>query len=99
MDDTPATTVMLKQLETPASGLLRRAWSWVNKKYVPAKQLRVAETVSLGEKRFVAVVQVEGRKFLIGGGSSGVALLTQLGETAVPDSGTPAGVNLTGSLG
>ena len=40
--------------------------------------LRVAETVSLGEKRFVALVRVENCEFLIGGGASGVSLLTQL---------------------
>jgi flagellar biogenesis protein FliO len=42
------------------------------------KRMRVAETVSLGEKRFVSIVNVEGREFLIGGGSSGVTLLAQL---------------------
>jgi flagellar biogenesis protein FliO len=46
------------------------------------KRLRVAETVSLGEKRFVALVSVEGREFLIGGGASGVSLLATLGTTA-----------------
>jgi len=35
-------------------------------------------TVSLGEKRFVAVIQVDGVQFLIGGGATGVALLAQL---------------------
>ncbi len=46
----------------------------------------MTETVSLGEKRFVAVVYAEGHKFLIGGGSSGVALLTQLGDESFEDS-------------
>jgi flagellar biogenesis protein FliO len=41
--------------------------------------LQVAETVSLGEKRFVAVIKVDGREFLIGGGATNVALLAQLG--------------------
>lgn len=61
-------------------GLLLRAWSWLNRKHGlgATRQLRVAETVSLGDKRFVAVVHVDGRKFLIGGGASGVSLLTQL---------------------
>jgi hypothetical protein len=61
-------------------GLLSRALSWLNGKRRPGAttQLRVAETVSLGEKRFVAVVHVDGRKFLIGGGTSGVSLLTSL---------------------
>jgi hypothetical protein len=64
-----------------ANGLLTRGWAWLkkNNKFAVAKQLRVAETVSLGEKRFVSVIQVDGQKFLIGGGSSGVTLLTQLG--------------------
>lgn len=65
----------------PNPSALLRAWSWLNRKYSlsTTKQLRVAETISLGEKRFVAVVHVEGKKFLIGGGASGVSLLTQLG--------------------
>lgn len=64
-----------------ANGLLTRGLAWLkkNNKFAVAKQLRVAETVSLGEKRFVSVIQVDGQKFLIGGGSSGVTLLTQLG--------------------
>ncbi|HEX4322519.1 MAG TPA: flagellar biosynthetic protein FliO [Acidobacteriaceae bacterium] len=48
------------------------------------KRLRVAEVASLGDKRFVALVSVEGREFLIGGGASGVSLLTPLrGEVDV----------------
>jgi hypothetical protein len=69
-----------------ANGLLTRGWAWLkkNNKFAVTKQLRVAETVSLGDKRFVSVIQVDGQKFLIGGGSSGITLLTQLGaaETA-----------------
>jgi flagellar biogenesis protein FliO len=42
------------------------------------KRLKVAATVSLGEKRFVAVIQVDGREFLVGGGASNVALLAPL---------------------
>lgn len=44
-----------------------------------SKRLQVAATVSLGEKRFVAVIQVDGREFLVGGGATNVALLAQLG--------------------
>jgi hypothetical protein len=59
---------------------LTRAFSWLQSKYAmtATKRLRVSETVSLGEKRFVALVTVEGREFLIGGGSAGVSLLAQL---------------------
>lgn len=60
--------------------LLARAWGWLQKQnaFSGKKQLRVCETVSLGEKRFVAVVQIDGQKFLIGGGSAGVSLLSEL---------------------
>ncbi len=42
------------------------------------RRLRVAETLSLGDKRFVAVVQVDHQEFLIGGSSSSVSLLARL---------------------
>lgn len=61
------------------SGTLQRAISWLRGER-PAKRLRVAETVSLGEKRFVAILEVDERKYLIGGGPTGVALLSQLDE-------------------
>ncbi len=44
------------------------------------RRLQVADTVSLGEKRFVAVVQVDGRHFLLAGGPTNIALLAQLNE-------------------
>lgn len=69
-----------KQPQPLGGGLISRAWSWLQKsKFTSTKQLRVAETISLGEKRFVALVDIDGQKFLIGGGASGVSLLTQLG--------------------
>jgi flagellar biogenesis protein FliO len=46
------------------------------------KQLRVCETVSLGDKRFVAVIQIEQERFLIGGATNSVSLLTRLAESA-----------------
>jgi flagellar biogenesis protein FliO len=63
------------------TGLLSRAWGWLKTRNVArssTRRLRVAETVSLGEKRFVAVVQVDGRHFLIAGGPTNIALLAQL---------------------
>jgi hypothetical protein len=65
---------------------LARAWSWLHTKYTltATKRLRLAETLSLGEKRFVALVSVEGREFLIGGCSTGVSLLAQLGGGPEP---------------
>ena len=63
------------------TGLLSRAWAWLRALQVTrstTRRLRVAETVSLGEKRFVAVVQVDGRHFLLAGGPANIALLAQL---------------------
>ncbi len=44
------------------------------------RQLRVCESVSLGEKRIVAVIQYEGQRFLVGGGAGAVNLLARLGD-------------------
>jgi flagellar biogenesis protein FliO len=67
----------------PPTGLLSRAWQWMQARQLArsnTKRLRVAETVSLGEKRFVAVVQVDGRHFLLAGGPTNIALLAQLDD-------------------
>lgn len=71
------------------SDTLTRACIWLRAKYTisTTKRLRVSETISLGEKRFVAIVTVEGREFLIGGGTAGMSLLAQLGAGAGPVSG------------
>lgn len=64
-----------------SGGLLSRAWSWIRSRQAgrtSARRLQVATTVSLGEKRFLAVIQVDGAQFLIGGGATNVALLAQL---------------------
>jgi hypothetical protein len=42
------------------------------------RSLRVVESVAMGEKRFVAIVQVEQARFLVGGGTAGVSLLARL---------------------
>ena len=66
--------------------LLTRTWSvlkWIVQHVrvqQARKNLKVCENVSLGEKRFVAVIQVDEERFLIGGSSSSVSLLTRLPE-------------------
>jgi hypothetical protein len=47
-----------------------------------SRRLCVAETVSLGEKRFVALLRIDGRELLIGGGAAGVSLLAAMGRPA-----------------
>jgi flagellar biogenesis protein FliO len=46
------------------------------------KTLRVCESVSMGERRFVAVIQVDNQRFLIGGGTGSVSLLSRLPESS-----------------
>jgi hypothetical protein len=78
-DEQRAAAKRIKE-ERRSSSVLLRAFSWLKSKraFGAEKQMRVSETLALGEKRFVAVLLVDGRKFLIGGGSSGVSLLTSL---------------------
>jgi flagellar biogenesis protein FliO len=45
------------------------------------RQLRLCESVSLGEKRVVAVIQYQTQRFLIGGSAQSVSLLARLGES------------------
>lgn len=81
--------VSAKTVETPAGQpwargflyLLQQNWLWV-KRHIKVrrvkKRLRVCETVSLGDKRFVAVIQVDGEEFLVGGASNSVSTLARL---------------------
>jgi Flagellar biosynthesis protein, FliO len=43
--------------------------------------LRLCETLSLGDKRFLAVVLVDQQKFLVGGAGNSVALLAKLSSS------------------
>jgi flagellar biogenesis protein FliO len=52
-----------------------------------ARRLRLSETLSLGEKRFLAVVQFQKQEFLVGGTGNSIALLARLDAPEVaPDS-------------
>jgi len=54
-----------------------------------ARRLRLSETLSLGEKRFLAVVQFQQQEFLVGGTGNSIALLARLDSSgAMPDSQT-----------
>jgi flagellar biogenesis protein FliO len=72
-----------------------RAFTWAHAKYASsgAKRLRLSEVVSLGDKRFVALVSVEGREFLIGGAPSGLSLLAQLGGSTENADVRPQGMS------
>ncbi len=60
---------------------LTAVYNWASqqlKSHQTKKRLRVCETVSLGEKRFVAVVEIDGEQFLVGGAAGSVATLARL---------------------
>ena len=46
------------------------------------RSLRLCETLPLGEKRFLAVVQFEGRRFLIAATNHSISLLERLDSSA-----------------
>ena len=50
------------------------------------RPLVLRSTLPLGGKRFVALIEVEGERFLIGGGSQSVNLLARLAAVAGPKS-------------
>lgn len=47
--------------------------------------LRVCESLSLGERRFLAIVQVERERLLIGGTAQSITLLQKLEQPAAAD--------------
>jgi flagellar biogenesis protein FliO len=61
----------------------RAVWEWIAQKSRKAPhRLRLAESLSLGERRFVAVIQFERSRFLLGGTPSSLVLLTRLEDAA-----------------
>ena len=66
----------LEVLISSAKSLIGRA-----KTMETRKKMRVCETVALGDRRFVALLQVEDQRFLIGGAANSISLLAQLGNT------------------
>lgn len=81
---------ILADTQTKLAGICRRiltrvlwAWHWLQKcrqLQLASKRLVLCETVSLGEKRFVAIVKVDGRQFLVGAAAGSVSMLSRLNE-------------------
>jgi hypothetical protein len=69
-----------------AFGWLTRMGSLLHARYSKqaTKRLSLSQVVSLGEKRFVAIVKVEDREFLVGGSASSLSLLAPLEKTSDP---------------
>ena len=84
----PPASFSLARISALLSARLNTLWRSQRKR----KVLSVRDTAGLGERRFVAVVQFERQRFLIGGSSSSVNLLAQL-----PDDEAPAGDSIGGA--
>jgi flagellar biosynthetic protein FliO len=50
--------------------------------HLPAKQIRIVETVSLGQHRNIYLIEVSGRRLLIGGTNETIMRLADLSEPA-----------------
>jgi hypothetical protein len=83
--ESPTDTVRMRQskrlLWASMVHCLAESWKWMRRQVRSRrvrKRLRVCETLSLGDKRFIAVIQVDGEQFLVGGASSSMATLARL---------------------
>lgn len=74
--------LLTEAFSTRVGSWWRRWWSALPALRVrkAPRQLRLCESVSLGEKRVVAVIQYENQRFLIGGSAHSINLLARLGE-------------------
>lgn len=79
MNITQTAGLSLRSLLDSTASSIRNVWH----ARVKRKSLLVRETVPLGDRRFVAVVQFERKRFLVGGSPASVTLLS-----ALPDDDT-----------
>ena len=78
---TPTPRVHRDALVETVGRHVRSAWRWLERRrsaHFAARRLHVTETLSLGEKRFVSIIEVDGMQYLIGGSAENVQLLTRL---------------------
>lgn len=47
----------------------------------PTKRLKIRENIALGEKRFLAIVQVDEKEFLVGGSNTTISMLGQMSDS------------------
>ena len=63
-------------------GLGEKIRTWMLRMRRPVRQLRMCESLSLGEKRLVAVLQFEGQRYLVGATGASITLLSKLPDPA-----------------
>ena len=84
----------LTPLPQPAwAAVLKNAWQWVRRAASVRKgrRLRVCETLSLGERRFLAIIEFDRQEFLVGGSGNSLELLARLQDGRVITEASPAG--------
>jgi len=84
---------MEAKAESPVTSLPESAWALARKnlaqwarhvvKARKSRRLRVCETLSLGERRFLAVIEFDHQEFLVGGSGNSLELLARLHEGMV----------------
>jgi flagellar biogenesis protein FliO len=64
---------------------LKNLWQWTQRavKARKTRRLRVCETLSLGERRFLAVIEFDRQEFLVGGTGNSLELLARLHKGTV----------------
>jgi flagellar biosynthesis protein FliO len=71
-------------IDTSSTSTKRGIWNiflrYFRNMRAPQKRLRVCESVSLGDKRFLAIVRVDAESFLLGGSTGSVSMLAKLNE-------------------
>lgn len=75
----------IRRLVDRPIGLITKAWKWIWQQQISrsnVSRLRLENSISLGQKRFAAVIEVQGMRFLVGGGASNVELLARLDSEA-----------------
>ena len=72
---------------------LKNSWQWIRSvvKSRRVRRLRVCETLSLGDRRFLAVVEFNRQEFLVGGSGNSFALLARLQDGTVIAEPSPSG--------
>ena len=65
----------------PGIATFARLWRWLlrmRSEQTQLRRLRIVDRVTLGDKNAVAVVQIDGRRFLVGAAQMSVGLLAEL---------------------
>ncbi len=66
---------------------LKTVWQWLRGAVLHrrARRLRISETLSLGDRRFVAIIEFDGQEFLLAGCGNSLELLARVeGGRVIP---------------